>query len=97
MTGQESVTSIALGERTLPDAFADVEGAIARAAEGEAVDLTTADDLIVKYVVPTAAVRGVRAAFKRDEVAGWRITLRPRAGAPRAEVARQASEGAQDG
>lgn len=81
-TPETDVTEIALGGRTLPESFADLEGAIDRAARGEALDVTTSDDLVVKYVVPTAALRGVRSSFRRDDEAGWRVTLRPK-GAPR--------------
>jgi len=97
VTGEGETVAIALGDRSLPDAFADVEAAIERAASGEALDLTTADELVVKYVVPTAAVRGVRSAFRRDAALGWRITLRPRAKVQGSEQARGASEGAHDG
>lgn len=97
MTSEDSVASIALGARSLPDAFAEVESAIERAVAGESLDLTTSDELTVKYVVPTAAVRGVRAAFKKDAELGWRVTLRPRGSGQRAEPARAAGEGANDG
>ena len=87
MTGasaeEPTVVEIALGERTLPQSIADIESAIDRAAAGEAIDLTTVHDVIAKYVVPTAAVRGVKSSFRRDADLGWRIALRPRA--PRAE------------
>ena len=79
MTGAEpSVTEIALGARTLPQSLADIEDAIVRAASGELLDLTTEHDVIVKYVLPTAAVRGVKSSFRKDARLGWRVTLRPR-------------------
>jgi TusA-related sulfurtransferase len=79
VTGPEAtVPEIALGSRPLPETFAEVESAIERAAQGEALDVTTTDDLIVKYVVPTAALRGVRSSFRRDGEHGWRVTLRPK-------------------
>ena len=73
------VTEIAFGGRTLAQTIADIEDAIVRAAAGESLDLTTEHDVIVKYVVPTAAVRGVKSSFRRDADRGWRVTLRPRA------------------
>lgn len=73
------VTEIAFGGRTLPQTIADIEHAIVRAAAGESLDLTTERDVIVKYVVPTAAMRGVKSSFRRDADRGWRVTLRPRA------------------
>lgn len=80
------VTEIALGARPLPQTIADIEDAIGRAAGGELLDLTTEHDVIVKYVVPTAAVRGVKSSFRRDADLGWRIALRPRtAGATKSE------------
>lgn len=75
---QAAVTQIALGARPLPQTIADIEDAIGRAAGGELLDLTTEHDVIVKYVVPTAAVRGVKSSFRRDTELGWRIALRPR-------------------
>ena len=79
MTSLEpTVTEIALGTRTLPQSIAEIEDAITRAVHGELLDLTTKHDVIVKYVVPTAAVRGVRSSFRRDVELGWRVTLRPR-------------------
>jgi len=81
---EPAVTEIALGARPLPQTIADIEDAIVRAAAGELVDLTTQHDVVVKYVVPTAAVRGVKSSFRRDAELGWRIALRPRtAGAAR--------------
>lgn len=83
---QPAVTEIALGSRPLPQTIADIEDAIGRAAGGELLDLTTEHDVIVKYVVPTAAVRGVKSSFRRDSELGWRIALRPRtAGAAKSE------------
>ncbi|MGE3858186.1 MAG: hypothetical protein AB7G21_14625 [Dehalococcoidia bacterium] len=76
------VTEIALGDRKLPQTLADIEAAIDRAAAGESLDLTTEHDVIAKYVVPTAAVRGVKSSFRRDAELGWRIALRPRTAAP---------------
>jgi hypothetical protein len=72
-------THVALGDRALPQTLAEIEAAIGRAVDGEALDLTTTHEVIVKYVVPTAAVRGVRASFRRDPDLGWRVALRPRA------------------
>lgn len=92
MTSEDAGTPIALGDRSLPDAFAEIEAAIDRAAAGESLDLTTSDDLVVKYVVPTAAVRGVRSAFKKDADLGWRVTLRPRGSGQRAEPESRAKE-----
>ncbi|MDA0301623.1 MAG: hypothetical protein O2822_03775 [Chloroflexi bacterium] len=83
---QPAVTEIALGARPLPQTISDIEDAIGRAAGGELLDLTTEHDVIVKYVVPTAAVRGVKSSFRRDAELGWRIALRPRtAGAAKSE------------
>lgn len=79
-----TVTEIALGAQPLPTILDAVEDAIVRAAGGEALDLTTEHDVVVKYVVPTAAVRSVRAAFRKDGESGWRVTLRPRS-APKSE------------
>ncbi len=76
--GEPIATQIPLGARPLPQTIADIEDAITRAAAGEALDLTTEHDVIVKYVVPTAAVRGVKSSFRRDAELGWRIALRPR-------------------
>ncbi len=69
---------ISLEGMSLPESLPVIEGAIVRAAAGEPIDLTTSDDVVVKYVVPTAAVRGVRSSFQRDEQHGWRVRLRPR-------------------
>jgi len=80
-----SATQIALGARTLPQTIAEIEDAIGRAAAGEPLDLTTEHDVVVKYVVPTAAVRGVKSSFRRDADLGWRITLRPKAAATKSE------------
>ncbi|MDA1062584.1 MAG: hypothetical protein O2895_06730 [Chloroflexi bacterium] len=83
---EPTVIQIALGARPLPQTIGDIESAIDRAAAGELLDLTTEYDVIVKYVVPTAAVRGVKSSFRRDAELGWRITLRPRtAGAAKSE------------
>lgn len=79
MTDAEvTVTEIALGAQSLPQTLDTIEDAITRAAAGEALDLTTDHDVVVKYVVPTAAVRGVKSSFRRDGEASWRIALRPR-------------------
>ena len=85
---EQTVTEIALGAQPLPLTLDAIEDAIVRAAGGEAIDLTTEHDVVVKYVVPTAAVRRVRAAFRRDGEAAWRVTLRPRSAstdAPKSE------------
>ena len=82
MTTEPEVTEIAWDDQPLPALLEAIEDAIARAAAGESLDLTTTHDVVVKYVVPTAAVRGVKAAFRRDREDHWRITLRPRS--PRA-------------
>lgn len=83
--GEPTVTEIGLGARTLPQSIADIEDAIVRAADGELLDLTTEHDVVVKYVVPTAAVRGVKSSFRRDGDRGWRIALRPRTAAAKRE------------
>ncbi len=70
---------IELGARPLPETLPLVSEAIERAVAGEAIDLTTRHEVVVKYVVPTAAVRGVKAGFRRDPHEGWRVELRPRA------------------
>ncbi|MFA7249079.1 MAG: hypothetical protein WC273_05540 [Dehalococcoidia bacterium] len=82
---QPSVTQIPLGARSLPQSLAAIEDAITRAAGGESLDLTTEHDVIAKYVVPTAAVRGVKSSFRRDPELGWRIALRPRAAVAKSE------------
>lgn len=79
----QPVVEIAFGDRKLPQTIADIEAAIDRAAAGEWLDLTTEHDVIAKYVVPTAAVRGVKSSFRRDAELGWRIALRPRSAAPK--------------
>ena len=74
-----NVTRIDLTGQPLPAALPVIMDAIERAVGGESVDLTTGDETAVKYMVPTAAVRGVRAAFRREPAGGWRVELRPRA------------------
>ena len=81
---EPTVTEIALGAQALPLTLDAIEDAIVRASGGEAIDLMTEHDVVVKYVVPSAAVRGVRAAFRKDGDSGWRVTLRPRS-APKSE------------
>lgn len=78
----QNVTQIDLTGQPLPAALPAITDAIERAVGGESVDLTTGDETAVKYMVPTAAVRGVRAAFRRDPAGGWRVELRPRAPRP---------------
>lgn len=85
MTEPSPVSEIALGARPLPQTVAEIEDAITRAGAGESLDLTTEHEVIVKYVVPTAAVRGVRSSFRRDPALGWRIALRPRTTTPKNE------------
>lgn len=80
---EQPIVEIALGDRKLPQTVAEIESAIDRAAAGEWLDLTTEHDVIAKYVVPTAAVRGVKSSFRRDAERGWRIALRPRTAAPK--------------
>ncbi|MBM4410389.1 MAG: hypothetical protein FJ037_03520 [Chloroflexi bacterium] len=87
MSEQPSVRQIDLTGQTLPVALPVITDAIERAVGGESFDLTTADETAVKYIVPTAAVRGVRAAFRREPAGGWRVELRPRAPRPRSEEA----------
>lgn len=77
-----NVTQIDLTGQPLPAALPVITDAIERAVGGESVDLTTGDETAVKYMVPTAAVRGVRAAFRREPAGGWRVELRPRAPRP---------------
>ncbi len=75
---EPTVTEIALGAQPLPAILDAIEDAIVRAAGGEVLELTTEHDVVVKYVLPTAAMRSVRAAFRKDGESGWRLTLRPR-------------------
>lgn len=75
--GSTPVEAIHLGSRALPDVIAEVDAAIERAVSGAAVDLVTALEVVAKYAVPAAAVRGARAGFRRDPGGGWRIELRP--------------------
>jgi hypothetical protein len=84
-SAEQPVVEIAFGDRKLPQTIAEIEAAIDRAAAGEWLDLTTEHDVIAKYVVPTAAVRGVKSSFRRDAELGWRIALRPRSAAPKRE------------
>ncbi len=77
--GLPNVTRIDLTGQPLLAALPAITDAIERAVGGESVDLTTGDETAVKYMVPTAAVRGVRAAFRREPAGGWRVELRPRA------------------
>jgi hypothetical protein len=84
VTGEPTATEVALGAQALPLTLDAIEDAIVRASGGEAIDLTTEHEVVVKYVVPTAAVRGVRAGYRRDGEGAWRITLRPRS-APKSE------------
>ncbi|RJQ10423.1 MAG: hypothetical protein C4558_04775 [Dehalococcoidia bacterium] len=76
------MTQIDLTGQPLPAALPLITDAIERAVAGESVDLTTGDETAVKYMVPTAAVRGVKAAFRREPAGGWRVELRPRAPRP---------------
>lgn len=71
-------TQIDLTGQPLAAALPVITDAIERAIGGESVDLTTGDETAVKYIVPTAAVRGVRAGFRREPAGGWRVELRPR-------------------
>ena len=77
------VTVVDLGARALVETLPLVTELIGRALAGEAIDLVTDQDLVVKYVVPTAAVEGAKASFRRRPEGGWRIELRPRARAAR--------------
>lgn len=77
-----SPTLIDLTGQPLPSALPVITDAIERAVGGEPIDLMTGDETAVKYVVPTAAVRGVKAAFRREPAGGWRVELRPRASRP---------------
>lgn len=80
--GLGDVTRIDLTGQAILVALPAITDAIERAVGGESVDLTTGDETAVKYMVPTAAVRGVRAAFRREPAGGWRVELRPRASRP---------------
>lgn len=80
--GLPNVMRIDLTGQPLLAALPVISDAIERAVGGESVDLTTGDETAVKYMVPTAAVRGVRAAFRREPAGGWRVELRPRAPRP---------------
>ena len=64
------VTRIDLNGQALVAALPTITDAIERAVGGESVDLMTGDETAVKYMVPTAAVRGVRAAFRREPAGG---------------------------
>ena len=75
---QAPVAVIELGARRLPETLPLVSDAIERTIAGEAIDLTTEQEVVVKYVVPTAALRGVKVGFRSDPQGGWRVELRPR-------------------
>lgn len=80
-----AVTTIDMTGRPLPQTLPVITDAIERAVGGESLDLMTDDETAVKYMVPTAAVRGVKAAFRREPAGGWRVELRPRAPRPASE------------
>lgn len=82
MSDSMPVTQIDLTGQPLLAVLPVITDAIERAVGGESLDLTTGDETAVKYVVPTAAVRGVRAAFRREPAGGWRVELRPRTPRP---------------
>lgn len=58
------------------------EAAIAAAEAGESVLLLADTEVVVKYVTPTAATKGLRCRFGPPRDGVWRIELAPRA--PRA-------------
>jgi hypothetical protein len=70
------VTSIELGGRPLGEVLPEVDAAIARALQGEAIDLLTTEEVVAKYAGPAAAVGGARAGFRRDASGCWRVELR---------------------
>ncbi|GMU41175.1 MAG: hypothetical protein AMXMBFR23_20410 [Chloroflexota bacterium] len=66
------------------------EVAMTAAAEG-AVRVLTDQEVVVKYVTPTAATRGLRCRFGPPKDGVWRIDLSPRE--PRPERPADAADG----
>jgi hypothetical protein len=54
------------------------EAAIQAAKAGEAITLLADNEVVVKYVTPTAATSGVRCRFGPPRDGVWRIDLSPR-------------------
>lgn len=54
------------------------EAAIGAAREGESVTVLADNEVVVKYLTPTAATSGVRCRFGPPRDGVWRIDLSPR-------------------
>jgi TusA-related sulfurtransferase len=55
------------------------EDAINTAKNGEAITVLADQEVVVKYITPTAAMNGVRCRFGPAKDGVWRIDLAPRA------------------
>lgn len=78
MSQQADPRTIDLRGIEIRELVPQAEAAIEAAVGGEAVTLLADNEVVVKYVTPTAATRGLRCRFGPPTDGVWRIDLAPR-------------------
>jgi hypothetical protein len=77
---------------SMAEVLPQAEVAMAAAASG-AVTILTDQEVVVKYITPTAATRGLRCRFGPPKEDVWRIDLSPRVPRPERPVDTRGEDG----